>query len=178
MGRKALEVSNYSFTHRDKLFLDANIWWYVYGSQKPDDTLVNIYSQVLDRILKAQSCIYIDVLIVSEFINTYARTQWKLVAPRNQPFKKFRESSKFKPIAKEIADAVKRIMCHCSRVESGFQELEIDALLNIYAEGNSDFNDQIIVGLCKARELTLISHDGDFKNQRIKVLTANHRILN
>ena len=178
MGRKALEVGSYSFTHRDKLFLDANIWWYVYGSQKPDDTLVKIYSQAFDRILKAQSCIHIDVLIVSEFINTYARTRWKLIAPDKRPFKKFRQSPEFKPIAKEIADAVKRIMCHCSRVESGFQELEIDALLNIYAEGNSDFNDQIIVELCKDRELTLISHDGDFKNQRIKVLTANNHLLN
>ena len=178
MGSNALAVDSYSFTHRDKLFLDTNIWLYVYGSQKPDDTLVKIYSQVFDRILKAQSCIYIDVLIVSEFINTYARTRWKLVAPRNQPFKKFRQSPEFKAIAKEIADAVKRIMCHCSRVESGFRELEIDALLNIYAEGNSDFNDQIIVELCKDRELTLISHDGDFKTQRIPVLTANHRLLN
>ena len=62
-GRKALEVSSYSFTHRGKLFLDANIWWYVYGSQKPDDTLVKIYSQAFDRILKAQSCIRCLMLV-------------------------------------------------------------------------------------------------------------------
>jgi hypothetical protein len=54
--------------------------------------------------LSAKSKIYIDVLVLSEFINTYSRTQWKFVARHIESFKAFRNSSHFKPVAQEIGD--------------------------------------------------------------------------
>ncbi len=32
---KAGEIRHYNFTAQDKLFLDANIWLYLYGPPKP-----------------------------------------------------------------------------------------------------------------------------------------------
>ena len=81
--KEVKEVEYYRFTSNDRLFLDANIWLLFYGPQIPRDTWVDIYSQAFARILAAQSPIYIDVLIVSEFINTYARQKWQLIAPRS-----------------------------------------------------------------------------------------------
>ena len=73
MAHKTVEVRHYNFTSQDKLFLDANIWLYLYGPQKPGNRWVRIYSTVFNRILNVKSRIYIDVLVVSEFINSYAR---------------------------------------------------------------------------------------------------------
>ena len=78
MNRKATAMRQYNFTSQDKLFLDANIWLYLFGPQKPGAYWVNIYSKVFSNILSAKSLIYIDALVVSEFINTFARQEWGL----------------------------------------------------------------------------------------------------
>jgi predicted nuclease of predicted toxin-antitoxin system len=46
-----------------------------------------------------------------------------------------------------------------------------------YESGNADFNDQIIAELCRKKQLTLITDDGDFHGQDIAILTANKRLL-
>ena len=73
MTLKAVSVRNYHFKSQDKLFLDANIWLYIYAPQNPKSYWVNVYSKAFGRILTAKSCIYIDILVISEFINAYAR---------------------------------------------------------------------------------------------------------
>jgi predicted nucleic acid-binding protein len=177
MKHKAIAVKQHNFTSEDKLFLDANIWFYLFGPHKPGVPAVQTYSNVFNCILNAQSQIYIDVLVVSEFINAYARRKWRLISPHLNPFKVFRNSSDFKPVAQDIAAEVKQIMKHCSRIESSFATLGIDDLLNDYATGDFDFNDQVITELCKSNELTLITDDGDFKTQEIPVLTANPNLF-
>ena len=106
MKHEATEVRHYNFTSQDRLFLDANIWLYLYAQLKPQAHWVKIYSEVFDRILKAKSEIYIDVLIVSEVVNRYTRIKHQLLAP-SRKFKKFRKSPNFKPIAKDITADVK-----------------------------------------------------------------------
>ena len=158
------------------MLLDANIWLFIYGSQNPGDARVRVYSSAFRRILEAQSRIYIDVLIVSEFINAYARLQWQIRAPDSR-FKAFRSSPEFREVAQEIADNAKRVLSHCSRVESHFDTLDTDDLMDEYAQGGADFNDQVIRNLCRSRSLKLITDDRDFKGQGISILTANRRLL-
>ncbi len=177
MTLKAVKaVGQHNFSSKDKLFLDANIWMFFFGPQNPRDPWVGVYSQAFSRILTAKSPIYIDVLIVSEFINTYARQKWQHVAPEVQEFKKFRRSSDFQPIAQDIASDVKRILQYGSQIESGFAMLEMDDLLDDFSTGAFDFNDQVITELCRREGLTLITHDGDFKNSGIPILTANRKL--
>ena len=177
MARKAEAIASYDFSHSDELLLDANIWLLVYGPQIPRDPRVAIYSQALDKILAAKSRIYIDVLVVSEFINTYARLKWNLLVARNLGFKQFRRSKDFKSVARDIAADVKLVLRHCTRVASGFESLAIDPLIDEYAAGASDFNDQILTTLCKKAGLKLITDDSDFKGRGIPVITANKKLL-
>ncbi len=135
------------------------------------------YSRALDNILAANSRIYIDVLIVSEFINTYARLKWNVMGKPHGDFKRFRKSQDFKPIAQNIASDIKLVLNHCSRVENGFKALDIDGLLAEYARGDADFNDQVIVALCRREDLKLVTDDGDFRGQGISVVTANQGLL-
>ena len=177
MTYKATAVKQHNFTSKDKLFLDANIWFYVFGPHRPGDPKAEIYSDVFNCILNAQCQIYIDVLVVSEFINAYANRKWKLTSPHLYSFKVFRNSSDFKPVAQDIAADVKHVLKHCIRIESTFATLGIEDLLNDYATGDFDFNDQVIIEICKNNGFTLITNDSDFKTQEIPVLTANRKLL-
>jgi len=170
-------VAGYNFKSEDELLLDTNVWMFVYGPQKPGNSKVETYSQALAKILMAQCRIYIDVLIVSEFINTYARLQWNVMGQPHGDFKKFRKSTDFKPIAQDIAADVKRVLNHCSRVENGFETLDIEGLMAEYAVGDSDFNDQIIAALCQRKGLKLVTDDGDFAGHGLPIVTANRRLL-
>ena len=127
--------------------------------------------------MKANSEIFIDVLVVSEFINVCARKKSKLFPWPMGDFKKFRKSRRFIPVAQGIAADVKQILKHCLTIESGFPALGIDDLLDEYAKGHFDFNDQVITEFCRSNGLTLITHDGDFSSQGIPVLTANKSLL-
>ncbi len=180
MKYKAVEVRNFNFISQHKLFLDANIWFYIFGPQQAKyqrNRWMTIYSEVFKRILKGKSQIYIDVLVVSEFINRYAKVKYDVDAPSHITFKDFRNSPSFKPIAQGIAADVKRVLKHCTRIKSGFEALDIGDLLNDYATGNFDFNDQVITDICKNNGFTLITNDSDFKTQQIPILTANQSLL-
>jgi len=174
---RAMALTGYDFKPEDELFLDANIWLPVYGPQNPRDTRVAIYSQVFKKILAAQSRIYIDVLIVSEFINSYARFKWNIMNKPCTDSKRFRKNVGFKPVARDIAADVKRVLNYCLRIENDFEALNIKGLIGEYAAGDSDFNDQVIAALCKRKGLKLITDDGDFSGQGIPVMTANRRLL-
>ena len=176
MTPRALSVEHYGFQPGDELFLDANVWLLIYGPQNTGNARMHVYSSAFRRILEAKSRMYIDVLIVSEFINTYARLQWQLKAP-DKAFKAFRNSPQFKPVAQEVAGDIKRVLSHCLRIESRFDALDVDGLIDEYAEGGADFNDQVIRNLCRSRNLKLITDDRDFKGQGISILTANRRLL-
>ena len=177
MRYKAGDIRHYNFTAQDNLFLDANIWLYLYGPPKPRSYWRPIYTSVFNRMVRAKSRIYIDVLVVSEFINAYARMQQKIVAPHINTFKNFRSSPYFKPVAEGIADDVGLVLSYCSKTDSGFTALPMDDLLADYISGNFDFNDQVITEICQNNGFTLITNDSDFKTQEIPILTANSNLL-
>ena len=178
MRSKTKDIESYVFKPTDELLLDANIWLFVYGpGYDPDNRRVKVYSRALSKMLKAKSRIYIDVLIVSEFINRYARMKHNILNPGVRFNKRIRQSAAFKPIARDIAADIRRVLKYSTRVESGFAALDINALITEYEKGNSDFNDQVLADLCRSKDLMLVTDDGDFKDYGLPVMTANRHLL-
>ena len=93
-------------------------------------------------------------------------------------FKVFRDSAQFVPIASAICVAAKKIVGHCRRVESGFSEGGIEAILDTFANGSRDFDDQLLAELCRAKGYKLVTDDGDFSFPGITVITANSTLYN
>ncbi len=176
MTAKIHDATSYNFKKTDAFLIDANIWFYLYGPRAPKDRKSQDYSNVLAEILRTKCSIFLDVLILSEFINRYSRLKFNL-QKRSRDFKAYRQSPAFKPVAKEIADAVRRILKHCKCIESDITSIDMNALLTDYESKYPDFNDQILVELCKSRSLKFVTHDGDFKDYGITVLTANRGML-
>lgn len=180
MQNNISDVRHYIFTSEDRVFLDANIWLYIFGPQGPEYQKrfwIDIYSEVFRNVLDSNSQIYIDVLILSEFINRYARLIYHVDAAIGVEFKDFRKTEEFKIIAQDISADTMRLLKCCTRIESGFGDLQIQSLLIDYAKGDTDFNDQVLAELCKNNGFILITNDSDFKVQGIPILTANRYIL-
>lgn len=179
MTASIYNINSYNFIQTDALLIDANIWLYIHGPQAQIDNKSQNYSNALAKILKAKCSIFLDVLILSEFINRYSRLKCNLVKGSSDPstFKSYRQSSAFKSVARDIADAVRRILKHCKCIESEFTSIDINTLLTDYELKCPDFNDQILVELCKSRSFKLVTHDGDFEDYDITILTANKNML-
>lgn len=173
------DIRNYKFSERDSLLLDANILLSVYGPNANKEAYTYFYSDALAEMRIRNSKIFIDALVLSEFINRFAHWAFDQLPPERKPleFKSFRKSDEFKIVAQEIADDAKRIIDYAVCCDSGFGSIDMNELLNEYAMGDSDFNDQVIARLCKEKGLILVTHDGDFRSSGIDILTANPSML-
>ena len=173
-------LSTYRFRDTDRLLFDANVWLLLYSPQYgPTDNRVRTYSGAVKSALAVHSHIFVDALVLSEFINTWARfTYNKLPAPmKPKDFKTYRNSSAFNPVAKGIADACRRILGYATRIDSEFSSLNIDAVLSAYEAGRADFNDHVLAELCNKKELMLVTDDSDLKGLTVNILTENRRLL-
>lgn len=176
----AKHVGDYGFTAADKLFLDTNIWLYLY-SPRSREKKADEYDEAFKRILDVKSDIYIHIAVVSEYVNAYARMTYHLSGGEQKfgGFKNFRDSLEFREeIARDIAGATKQVLKYCKWVETYPGKPGMDGLIEKYSEGNSDFNDLIIGGLCREKGLRLITDDKDFRDHEVPILTANPKLLN
>jgi predicted nucleic acid-binding protein len=179
-------ISNYTFSNNDRLFFDTNIWLDIYGPfVNKDVTITATYAIALKKIRHVQSCLFIDALVLSEFINSYARFEYNQRFYNNKKyknFKLFRQSQNFKSVAEDIANNAKRIVKLCQPCDLQFNTLNLMNILDEYAQGTADYNDQLIAEMCVANGFGLVTHDADFsqleKSNQLVLLTANQRLLN
>ncbi len=135
------DIRNYPFSKDDQLFFDANIWIYIYGPlvTQQNLTLSITYAVALQKIRHAQSRLFIDSLVLSEFINTYARLEYRQsFANTYRTFKQFRNSPDFKSVAQEIADNTKRLVTHCQPCDSHLSAFSLMDILDEYAQGTAE----------------------------------------
>jgi len=173
-------LSTHRFHETDRLLFDANVWLFLYSPQYgPNDSRVHIYSAALKKVLAAHSHIFVDSLVFSEFINAWARFMYNKLPASIKPkdFKTYRNSPAFRPVAKGIADACRRILGFATRVDSEFASLNIDAVLSGYEAGKADFNDHVLAELCNRKQLMLVTDDADLKGLTLNILTENRRLL-
>jgi hypothetical protein len=173
-------LSAYHFRETDRLLFDANVWLFLYSPQyAPNDSRVRVYSGAVKNALASRSQISIDALILSEFINAWARFTYNKLSASTRPkdFKTYRNSSAFKSVAKSISDACRRILGYATRIDSDFSALNIEAVLVGYETGKADFNDHVLAELCTNKGLTLVTDDADLKGLTLNILTENRRLL-
>ena len=99
------DVEQHVFSGEELLLLDANIWLFVYGPLV-STSIANkctIYSRIWRDICKVRATIYMTAIILSEFINRYARLEQRQTGNAHINFKTFRKSPAFAPIAAGIS---------------------------------------------------------------------------
>jgi predicted nucleic acid-binding protein len=186
MKNRALDARTHTFTATDAILPDANIWLYLNGPAAATGSwAVSAYAAIFANVLTAKARLFLDVLVLGEFINRYARMEWERLDPPDRvtrkrvyrTFKDFRGSPVFPKVAKDIAGQATVIVNACQRLDHIFSQWDMVALLNDYATGHFDCNDQLLVESCRKHGLHLLTNDADFTEGGIPVFTANGKLL-
>ncbi len=179
MRNKAYDLSCYAFAAGEQILVDTNVWLYLFPAPvNPPHHVAQQYSKAFANLLSAEAEPVLDPLIVSEYLNRYIRIEWQGVYKRAYPaFKDFRRSPDFSSVASAAETFAKRILRFCTVHSIPANELDLPLALADFSSGNVDFNDALLVDICKKRNLKLMTHDGDFQDGGIEVLTTNLRLL-
>lgn len=179
MKNKAYNLSSYTFVKDETLLLDTNIWLYLFPA--PSDNRRNFtrqYSSAFKAILNTKVTIVINSLILSEYLNRYCRIEWEALHKTTYPkFKDFRQSTDFASVGQKAASFAENILKFCSKKDDAFSAANIAQILSDFESGTTDFNDGLIADSCLRYNWKLITHDGDFTEGGIEVLTTNLKLL-
>jgi predicted nucleic acid-binding protein len=175
---EAKDIRKHLFRPAERLLFDTNVWIAIYGPGDPKDWRTRVYTKAFSRILKADCQIFVNVTVISEYINRILRINQELLGI-NGSLKDFRKSPEYKAVATDVAADVRRIagIGTVTFADTGFDAMDPCQLMDGFEVGDRDFNDQIIAKLCKNQEWTVVTNDADFSVYDVDVLTANAKLL-
>jgi predicted nucleic acid-binding protein len=155
------------------VFIDTNVFIYMYWSTNSNAWEQN-YVRVFTNLLRKNTALYVDFLVISEIINRVLRIEHNRLQP-NIDFKRFRDSQEGKNSLSDIYLIVQNDIL--SKVNVVGKAYNKQAIENFLAVDSLDFIDKSIVELCKDNSLVLLTNDRDFKNSNIDILSGNPNIL-
>lgn len=173
-------VESHRFQASDSILLDTNVWLFLQGPLPlSQEGRAARYQTAFKKMLTAGCRPYLDSMVLAEFINRCARFYYEKLPSNRKPrwFKEFRGTSDYRACAVDIAARARGIVKQSVRIEGRFEKLDISSELDTFAKGMTDFNDQLLIDLCRARNLSLMTDDSDFRGAPIQLLTANPGLL-
>jgi predicted nucleic acid-binding protein len=165
------------------LITDANVLIYIFWPSINTFQLSAQYEAVFFRLKKQGTKLVVTMGILTEVTNRVFKEQWKAWnqsriqkgLPPISNYKQFRRSNTGIAMMKQINDIIKKkILKQVEVVEKHFNNTEAETL---FVEDQLDLTDRIIAAIAKERKYIVFTHDGDFVNTDVDVLTANGKIL-
>jgi hypothetical protein len=179
MKNKAYDLTTYAFSKGEPILLDANVWLFLYPapSGKPSSSRSS-YSAAFKNMLSAGVSLVLDALILSEYLNRYCRIEWQVLHKAKHPdFKKFRKLPEYVGIGNGAAIFARSILKFCTKHDHPFSSVDVEKVLSDFECGACDFNDGLFVETCRQNGWKLVTHDADFINGGIEILTSNPNLL-
>lgn len=179
MNNKAYDLASYSFSSGEQILVDTNIWLYLFpATGNPQRKFATQYSRAFSRLVRAKAQPILDPIVLSEYLNRYYRIEWEGgYKSKYSIFKDFRKSTDFGPVASAAQSFALKILEFCHVHSTPANELDINQALADIASGQVDFNDALLVDICRKHNLKLMTNDADFQCGGIAVLTTNPRLL-
>jgi predicted nucleic acid-binding protein len=178
-NNRVYDLTAYSFSQGEHILIDTNIWLYLFPAPgNPQHRFAGQYSSAFSRLIRAQAQPVLDPMVLSEYLNRYCRIEYEgNFKTLYSQFKQFRQSGDFLGVASSAKSFASRILNFCQLHSLPANELDLNQALSIFASGHTDFNDSILVDICKKRNLKLMTNDGDFRCGGIEILTTNPKLL-
>lgn len=173
---KIHSIESYNFPAVKGFFFDTNIWLYIYGPTGWPDERSDSYSRALKEIRNSKGTIYINCMIISEFINAFSRIEFKQQSEFTR-FKEFRNSLRYRAIAQDIAHNVKIILKNTLVCDPELQAINLPEVMDLFEQGKYDFNDLLFAQICRSKGLVFVTHDKDFSELGVEILTANEKLV-
>jgi predicted nucleic acid-binding protein len=159
------------FSKEDKILIDTNVLLYVYcplTSQRYDRYIAH-YTDTIQNIVDAKSTVYVNSLIISEFVNRWLRIDFQKSGFSN--FKQdYRSSERCKNVLKTILRELKKFyqQCNVKSISDKFNLIDFQSEYMKYPE--SDFNDLIIAQNAIQYDCKILTQDNDFSQYSVDVL--------
>lgn len=163
-----------------EIFFDANILIYLFWPTAADsEKLEKIYAAAFGQLLKQKNILVADFITISEFINRAFRIEYEKYKSSKKlysiKFKEYRNTEEGREVLNDIYVKVKEdIFKRFDVATQKFFKHDIEKLLIV---DSLDFGDKGILKICKENNYVLLTHDADFKNSDIDILTSNASIL-
>jgi len=120
----------------------------------------------------------VDAIVLSEYLNSYCRIEWRASHKAKHPqFKAFRNSSDFFGVGKTAAAYAHQILKHSNRCDHPFTQTNVAQVLTDFETGTNDFNDGLLAEAYRNHGWKLVTNDSDFTSGGIEVLTTNPKLL-
>lgn len=167
------------------IFLDTNIWIYLFCPlSKSQESIVKKYSRAFSRLIQSNNKLYTDITVLSEFINRYQRLAFYIYKTNNNKGKNFdfkkdyKRTDDFKETLQLISSTVRnKILKKMSVANPQYKKKDIETLIGNLEDRSIDFNDLHIETLCKEKNLILLTHDGDYADSTIDIISGNPKIV-
>ena len=182
-----IDISTYEPTSEDKIFIDNNIWMYLFFPYNSGNENSDLYGTFFGKLLKSKCRIYTSSIILSEFFNSYAKSHFvaKQSNEKSQkiPYDKrvyknykrdFRNTPEFIEISKAIRNILfDEILSYSLKVDDMFSSINMNTILS--SDDCFDFNDKYIVALCEYHDFKILTNDKDFLNFKtnVKIITKH-----
>lgn len=182
---KVENIRNFNVKSDDEFFFDTNVWIFLFAPianwQKKKQ---QVYANLLRDIQTARATININSMVLSEYINTCLRMnfkQWKDTS-RFVPqypnttidFKRdYRGTQHCKNALETIKLYVEDILSFTEKRPDDFNSIDVTSLVMNTA---SDFNDSYHVEFCKLNNLKIVSDDKDIVNTKTNIVVITDNI--
>lgn len=179
MSSKVYDLTSYSFVTGEEILIDTNIWLYLFPAPKnPQPRFTTSYATAFKKLISAKAQPVLDPIVLSEYLNRYCQIEWKGgYISRYSNFKDFRKSSDFRAVVSSAQTFASKILNSCKTHSIPANELGLSNAVKIFMSGKVDFNDALLINICKKRSLKLMTNDSDFQSEDIDILTTNPKLL-
>jgi predicted nucleic acid-binding protein len=180
-----IDLNNIKNLSDKNILLDTNIWIYLFcplGHSK--EFIVKKYSLAFNRLIHSNNKLYIDVMILSEFINRYLRLAYYVYMKNNNietdfDFKKdYKQTDDFKETIQLIVSTIKnKILLKVSVANFNYENNNIVELIDNLKDKMTDFNDLHFEKLCKTKGFILLTDDSDYSDSSLDIISGNPKLL-
>ncbi len=187
MGNVVEDIAIFNPLEDDLFILDCNVLMYVfytYGGYR--NKLMKPYKAFFNKIAVKNESILITSVLLSEFINSYIRNEYKRYLRENNykpdqfDFKKdYKPTNEYADTIKEISDIIINQLLALPSVILCKDDITKKDIPGMFLNENTfDFNDRYYGELARHRKCYIVTNDIDFKNiDNIKIVTANNQML-
>src|SRR6185369_2662526 len=105
MSNNITDLRSHAFKKGEPILIDTNVWMATHGPVALHDWRTTIYSNSLKQMRTYNCNIYVNDMVLAEFVNAFSRYEYNTLPKAKRPteFKIFRNSTAYKPIAEEIS---------------------------------------------------------------------------
>lgn len=186
-GCMVINISKYSPQHKDRLFVDTNVWfWLTYAGSREIDSdsapkryQLEDYPHFINSVLDAGARLFHCSLTLAEIANVIERTEYEIYCSelgKKISRKEFRKIPAQKDrVTKEIESAWSTIKKCSENLDSKLCKKFTEEAFDLFRSSNVDAYDAFFIEIMKQNEiLSILTDDADFLSVAGQsVFTAN-----